>query len=165
MAALSEFLAGLGHWNWFFLGLLLVALETFVPGVHFLWFGVAALIVGAAIFALAAVGAGDVLTLPWQLVLFAVISVGAVFWVRSMSRAEQAETDEPDLNQRGAQYSGRVVVVEEAIAGGRGRVRVGDTLWAAQGPDAAKGASVRVKGSDGTVLIVELVSDSAGRPA
>ncbi len=66
-----------------------------------------------------------------------------VFWVRGLSRTEQAETDEPDLNVRGAQYIGRVVVVEDAISGGRGKVRVGDTLWPAQGSDTAKGARRR----------------------
>ena len=55
----------------------------------------------------------------------------------------------------GAQYIGREVLVEEAISGGRGKVRVGDTVWPAQGSDAAKGARVKITGNSGTVLIVE----------
>ena len=50
---------------------------------------------------------------------------------------------------------GRVVIVAEAIEGGRGRVRVGDTLWPAEGPDAPPGAEVRVTAAKGTVLVVE----------
>jgi membrane protein implicated in regulation of membrane protease activity len=48
--------------------------------------------------------------------------------------------------------------VEEAISGGRGKVRVGDTVWPAQGSDAAKGARVKITGNSGTVLIVEPVT-------
>jgi membrane protein implicated in regulation of membrane protease activity len=45
-------------------------------------------------------------------------------------------------------------VVEQAIENGRGRVRVGDTLWSAEGPDAPAGTRVTVTGSKGTVLVV-----------
>src|SRR5262245_43038872 len=45
-------------------------------------------------------------------------------------------SDQPELNRRSAQLVGRVLVVEEAIEGGRGKVRAGDTLWPAEGADA-----------------------------
>lgn len=150
MSALTDLFAGLGHWNWFIFGVALMALETLIPGVHFLWFGLSAVIVGILVFAL-----GDALTLPWQLVVFAVISVATVFWVRTFANAQGVESSEKDLNQRGAQYVGRVVVVEDAISGGRGRVRVDDTLWPASGADAPKGARVRITGANGTVFSVE----------
>jgi hypothetical protein len=155
MAAITDFLVNLGFWNWFFLGLLLMALETLIPGVHFLWFGLAATVVGVLSFAASEAGHAEMFSWPWQLVVFALIAVVAVFCVRRISRGEQAETDEPDLNVRGAQYVGRLVTVEDAIAGGRGKVRVGDTLWPAQGADAAKGTRVKVTGTNGTVLVVE----------
>jgi inner membrane protein len=66
-----------------------------------------------------------------------------------------SRSDEPDLNRRGSQLVGRLVVVEEAIVGGRGRVRVGDTVWAAEGPDCARGARVRIAGAQGAILMVE----------
>jgi inner membrane protein len=152
---MTDLIANLGYWNWMFAGLILMSLETLVPGVHFLWFGISAVLVGLVAFLAAALGLGEAFSLPWQLVLFAVISVLTVFWVRGLSRTEQAETDEPALNVRGAQYIGRVVVVEDAISGGRGKVRVGDTLWPAQGTDAAKGARVKITGTNGTVFVVE----------
>lgn len=68
-----------------------------------------------------------------------------------------SETDQPDLNQRGAQLVGRVVRVAEAIRGGRGTVRVGDTLWIAEGPDTPTGADVRIAAAKATVLVVERV--------
>ncbi len=150
-----DFLVNLGFWNWFLLGLVLMSLETVVPGVHFLWFGLAAMVVGVLALAVTAVGHAELFSWPWQLVVFALISVATVFWVRGYARSKDAVSDLPDLNVRGAQYVGRVVVVEDAIASGRGRVRVGDTLWPAQGADTAKGARVKVTGVNGTVLIVE----------
>ena len=38
---LSEFFWNLGAWNWFIVAVALFALESVVPGVHFVWFGVA----------------------------------------------------------------------------------------------------------------------------
>ena len=77
-----------------------------------------------------------------------------VFWVRRYSREDVAKTDEPQLNIRGAQYIGRKVIVEDAIRNGRGKVRVGDTIWAAEGEDAPRGSEVEVTGVNGTVLVV-----------
>jgi hypothetical protein len=66
-----------------------------------------------------------------------------------------AKTDEPSLNARGAELVGRVLLVAEAIEGGRGKVFAGDTLWLAEGPDTPAGASVRVVAAKATVLVVE----------
>ena len=65
------------------------------------------------------------------------------------------KSDQPDLNRPAAQLVGRLLVVVDAIEGGRGKVRVGDTLWPAEGPDAAAGAEVRVIAAKATVLVVE----------
>ena len=69
-----------------------------------------------------------------------------------------SRSDEPDLNRRGAQCIGRICTVEEAIVAGRGKVRIGDTVWPAEGADAGAGAQVRVTGSQGTVLSVEPIA-------
>lgn len=155
MSVITDFFAGFGHWNWFIFGLFLMALETIVPGVHFLWFGLSAVIVGLVLSAGLAMGIGEALTLPWQLVMFAIVSVATVFGVRRFADAQGVESADKDLNQRSAQYFGRIVVVDEEISGGRGRVRVGDTLWPASGPDTPKGARVRITGANGTVFVVE----------
>ena len=148
MQGLYTFFAGLGLWNWLILAVCLFILETMVPGVHFLWFGMAAVVVGI----LAALTG-----MPWQLqiVAFGVLSVAAVFLVRRYLGSNVAKTDMPDLNERGRQYIGRSLVVEDAIQNGRGKVRVGDTLWQAKGPDTPAGARVMVTGAEGTVLVVE----------
>ena len=74
-----------------------------------------------------------------------------------------SSSEEPDLNQRGAQLIGRVLVVADAIEGGRGRVRVGDTLWQAEGPDLPRGAEVKVAAAKATVLLVERISPCGPR--
>ena len=66
-----------------------------------------------------------------------------------------SRSDQPNLNRPAAQLVGRVVVVAEAIEGGRGKVRVGDTLWPVEGPDTPAGIEVRVRAAKGTVLVVE----------
>lgn len=154
MNALIDLFDSLGPWSWVILGVFLIALETVVPGVYLAWFGISAIVVGTLMFA-----AGDAISFPWQLVLFAVIAVATVLAVRRFANKQDVESEDRDLNQRSAQYLGRVVVVEDAISGGRGRVRVGDTLWPASGADAPKGARVRITGAHGTVFTVEPVAE------
>jgi membrane protein implicated in regulation of membrane protease activity len=148
MQGINAFLWSLGPWNWLILAVALFLLEALIPGIHFLWFGLAAVVV--AVFAIA-----TGVTWQWQLIAFAIVAVATVFLVRRFARPDAEPSDLPDLNERGRQYVGRKVLVEEPIANGRGRVRVGDTLWHAEGPDAPKGARMKVTGSRGTVLVVE----------
>lgn len=148
MQGLFGLLYGMGAWNWFILAMALLILETMIPGVHLLWFGLAALVIG-----LLAIVTG--VGWQWQVLAFALLSVIAVFWVRKYARPDVAVSDQPDLNVRGQQYIGRSLVVEEAIQSGRGKVRVGDSLWAAEGPDSPVGTRVTVTGTRGTVLVVE----------
>ena len=148
MQPITDFIWNLGPWNWLILSVLLFVLETVVPGVHFVWFGVAATIVGVLALSV------DI-AWQWQLVLFGLIALSSVLIFRRYARSSTAPSDQPDLNVRGNQYVGRIVTIEEAIEGGRGRARVGDTLWSVQGPDMTAGAQAKVVGSNGTVLVVE----------
>lgn len=148
MSSLNDFLWNLGPWNWFLVAVALFVLETIVPGVHFLWFGLAAIVVGVV-----AVASGIVW--QWQLIAFALIAMATVFLVRRYADPKAVKSDEPDLNVRGAQYIGRILTVTEEIRQGRGKVRVGDTVWHAEGEEAQVGAKVKVVGVDGTALVVE----------
>jgi hypothetical protein len=87
-------------------------------------------------------------------VTFGVLSVAAAVAARRFLRRDDASTERPLLNRRAQQHVGKTYVVAEAISNGRGKVRIGDTLWRVEGPDAAEGARVRVTGSDGATLIV-----------
>jgi membrane protein implicated in regulation of membrane protease activity len=148
MQPLWDIATQFGAWGWFGLAVILFVLESIVPGVHFIWFGLSAEAVGVIALILH-------VAWQWQLIAFALIALAAVFWVRRQSREESSHPDVPDLNVRGAQYIGRVVTVEDDIANGRGRVRVGDTVWLAEGEDAAKGSRVKVTGVSGTALVVQ----------
>ena len=64
-------------------------------------------------------------------------------------------SDQPALNQRGVQYIGQEFTLVEPIAGGSGKIQVGDTVWLVHGADAPAGARVRVTGVDGAMLLVQ----------
>lgn len=145
---LINVLASLGGWNWLIAAAILLCLEALVPGVHFIWFGFAALVVGLLTVTTS-------IAWQWQLIIFSCVAIASVFAARRFARPDLSKSDLPDLNSRLAQYIGRIVTVEEPIRGGRGKVRIGDTVWPAEGVDAPSGTRVRVKGANGTILVVE----------
>jgi len=149
-----EFLVDLGAWAWLILAVVLVVLETVIPGIHFVWFGMAATIVG-----IIALATG--MDWQWQLLLFGILSFATAILLRRYAVPQNAPSDQPGLNERGSYYVGRVVVVEDAIRNGRGRVRVGDTVWTAEGPDLDAGDTARINRLNGTVMIVEAIDADA----
>jgi inner membrane protein len=136
------------HWFWLSLGLVLGVAEMVAPGFFLMWLGLAALIVGMLDYFLP-------IAVPFQVAMFAILSVLTVFAGKKFLQQNPIETDDPKLNDRGARLTGEIVTVVEAIADGNGRVKVGDSVWSARGADAAVGARVRVTGADGAVLLVE----------
>jgi membrane protein implicated in regulation of membrane protease activity len=148
MGDVMSFFAELGAWNWLIAAVGLFILEIFAPGVFLLWFGVAAAIVGLLT---------TVFEIPilWQAILFAIAAIASVLVGRHLFPYTEQVSDQSSLNLRGHQYVGRTFTLEQPIVEGRGRLRVGDSLWSAEGPDLAAGNRVRVTGIKGTVLVVE----------
>lgn len=148
MDGMSSVFLDLGAWNWLILAGLLFALELAAPGIFLIWFGIAAGIVGALAL---------VFDISWQaqFVLFAGLSLIAVIAARRFLKKDDDSAARPLLHRRAEQYVGRSYVVAEDIANGRGKVRIGDTLWRVEGPDAKEGARVKVTRADGATLIVE----------
>ena len=136
-------------WYWWVAGLVLIGIEVFMPGTFFLWMGVAAGVVGLALLFWPA------LSLDYQLLTFAAVSLGTVVLWRVYLRRHPQDSDEPALNRRGRQYIGRVFVLSEEILNGTGKIRVDDTTWRVTGPDLPEGARVRVTAVEGTALTVE----------
>lgn len=136
------------HWAWLALGLVLAVAEMAVPGFFLIWLAGAALVTGLLAWALP-------LALAWQIVIFAVLSLVAVFAGRRYLSANPVVSADPLLNDRGGRLVGETVVVTHAIDGGSGRVRQGDSEWLAKGPDAEPGTKMRVAGHQGTTLLVE----------
>ena len=66
-----------------------------------------------------------------------------------------APAEDSTLNRRLASYVGRRAEVVQPIVNGKGRIRLGDTLWIVQGKDCPAGTMVTVTGVDGSELVVE----------
>ena len=136
------------YWVWFAAAAVLAIMDIIAPGIFMIWLALAAAATGVVTLAL---GFGWEL----QLAAFAVLSVVAVFAGRNFLRRNPVETTDSGLNRRGERLVGQLVKVVEPIAGGRGRVQVGDSPWLATGPDAAEGSMVRITGVEGATLKVE----------
>ena len=148
-----QYLETLAYWDWFIAGLVLVILEIFAPGAVFLWLGIAAGVVGAVVFF------APYLDWKFQFTLFAVLSVVSIVASRRYLKRRPLETDHPNLNRRGAQYVGRDLILDAALSGGRGRLRVDDTTWRVEGPDLPAGAKVRGTAVNGATLKIEANPD------
>jgi membrane protein implicated in regulation of membrane protease activity len=135
-------------WFWLIAGVVLAIAELIVPGVFLIWLGGAALVTGAVALAIH-------LPVSAELALFAVSAGIAVLGGRAVMRRLPIISDDPLLNERTARLIGKKVVVVEALTGGEGRVRVGDGVWPAIGPDAQVGTLVEIVGADGNRLVVE----------
>ena len=127
------FFAGFGAWNWFILAVAAVHPRDLAARACTFFGSVSPPSSSARWRLLTGVG------WPWQIIAFGLISRRSpCSGCASYVRPDVAMSDLPDLNVRGQQYVGRSLVVEQAIQNGRGKVRVGDTLWQAEGPDAAR---------------------------
>jgi len=153
---LERIFTELGPWNWMALGFVLLTLEILVPGVFFLWIGLAALAVGAISLTL-----WDAAFWVWQVqvIAFLVLSLAAALAGKRIMGKRYDTTDQPLLNRRGDQLVGRTATLTEPIVDGRGRVKIGDTMWRVSGPDLPAGTKVRVKAA--TDLDLELVVEAA----
>ena len=152
MGLIEGLIASLGPWSWLVLALVLAGIEVVAPGTFFIWFGAAALVVGLLALAVA---------MSWQveLVLFVVLSAVAVLIGRRFYGRASKEGD-GFANDRLGRQVGRFAVVDRAIEGGSGHIRLDDTVWRADGPDLPVGARVRITGhSDGRFLVEPVSSD------
>ncbi len=150
-----RFFSELGPWNWMALGFVLLILEIFLPGVFLLWIGLAALIVGSLSLIF-----WDAGFWVWQLqvVIFLVLSLACAFAGKKIVKSGGNTSDQPLLNRRGDQLVGRLATLTEPIVNGRGRVKIGDTMWRVAGPDLPAGTTVRVKAA--ADLDLELVVEA-----
>ncbi|MEW9854316.1 NfeD family protein [Novosphingobium sp. M1R2S20] len=135
------------HFAWLAIGLVLAIAEMAIPGMFLIWMAGAALITGVLVWLLP-------IGFPLQILIFALLSLIAVFAGRKYLARHPVIGADPLMNRRAARSVGETVVVIQAIIGGSGRVRLGDSEWLARGDDAAPGTRLRIVGADGVVLIV-----------
>ncbi len=136
-------------WHWWILAGMLLILELTSPVFVFLWLGFSAAAVGFLLLVFPGI------PIEGQLVLFGVLSVVAVLAWRKYREVHPPASDQPLLNRRGQQYTGRIFTLDHPIVNGVGKVEVDDSTWRVKGPDLPQGTRVRVVGVDGVVFVVE----------
>lgn len=149
---LGELFSQLNFWHWMIAGVILLIFELLVPTTFLMWPGIAALLLSALTWLFPDI------TIPVQVIIFAVLSVLSTVVHRAYVKRHPQTSDHPVLNQRGQQYLGRVFTLESAIVNGIGRIKVGDSSWQVEGPDLAVGQRVKVIGVASASLQVEHVA-------
>jgi membrane protein implicated in regulation of membrane protease activity len=138
-------------WHWWAFGAFLLIVELLVPGMFFLWMAEAAVVTGFLLLVFPALG------WEYQLMAFSLLSVISIVVFRKFLTRHPIETDQPLLNQRAAQYVGRVFTLDRAIVNGQGKIRVDDSTWKIHGQDCEAGTRVKVVAAEGVVLRVEVL--------
>ena len=140
--------------GWLIFGTVLMILEVVVPGVFLLWIGLAALLTGGIAFIFPA--------LPFAATgsVFAVLSV--IFaWLghKIVTPAQEKAADTP-LNNRLESYVGQNFQVQDSFVDGRGKIKIGDTVWGAVcSKNPVAGTTVKVVSINGTALEIEPVNE------
>jgi hypothetical protein len=139
-------------WIWILLGLGLLTLEILTPGGFFvLFFGLSALVVGAAV----ALGTGGPAWLQW--LLFSVLSIGSVFLFRrrlvALLKAREGGTVGVET------LVGEVAtLVDDLAPGGVGRAELRGTVWSVRSEEPRllpRGQRCRVQRVEGLTLWVK----------
>jgi hypothetical protein len=138
-------------WSWLLLGFALLALEVTTPGgFFFLFFGFAALVVGA----LAGAGVGEPAWVDW--LLFSVLSVTSLVLFRGRLLAYLKTPDAPTGSV--GQLVGEVAVLLEDLAPGAvAKAELRGTPWSVRtngGECLARGRRCRVERVEGLTLWV-----------
>lgn len=124
-----------------------MAIEAITPGFFFLWMGVAALVVGLVLTVI------PELAWTYQVLSFALLSVGSIVAWRLRLRRHPTRTEDPLLNRRGHQYVGRVFTLDAPVVNGHGKIRVDDSTWkVVVDQDCPAGIRLRIIGVEGVVL-------------
>ncbi len=141
----------LASYGWWLLALLLIAAELIAPGYFLLWIGLASAVMGLVMLVF------PNLVFLAQTMLFAVLSVAMcfIYW-KYIRPAAELRDDQPLLNRKGDRMIGRRVTIVDAIVNGRGKAKVGDSVWLVEGNDCAAGTSVIVTSVNGTTLQVAI---------
>jgi hypothetical protein len=142
---------GATHWHWWIWGMVLLGVEVFAPGFFFLWFGIAAGVLGFVVLV------DPSISWQIQIIAYALLSLASIFaWQYWFRTRLTPLSDRPNLNRRSDQYINRVFTLEQPIINGRGRVRVDDSWWpVVAGEDFPADTMVRVVAVENMALRVE----------
>jgi hypothetical protein len=146
---MAQFFDHLEFWHWLILALVLAGAEMITPGFFAIWLGAAALITGLVVLVIS--------SMSWeaQVILFAILAAVSVLAWYKIGRRVLIATDDATLNRRGDSLVGRTGDLIEPIVNGRGRVKIDDSTWRAEGSDAPIGTRIVVVGVQGATLKVD----------
>ena len=134
---------------WAIMGAFIGITELHAPGAYLIWVALGAAITAAveAIYGLSATG---------QIETFIIACLASCclgyFVYRTIGRREPRGRAE--INRRDRAMVGEAGVVCDAFVNGYGKVRIGDTVWLAEGPDVPVNTPVQVLSVRGSRLIV-----------
>jgi inner membrane protein len=157
MEAVAGFLDGLTVWHWIGLAIILLSIEVAVGTFDLLWVAIAAF--ATALFAVVAPAGLD----GWgaQATMFGIASAALVALGRTVFRGlRRAPASHPNLNDRMSAMVGQRGEAAKTFEHGRGRVKVGDTVWGAVQVGEGRiwtGEEVVVEGAQGSLLHVRKV--------
>ena len=138
-------------WFWVILGALLILSEFFLTGVIAMFFGIGAILVGIA------TALGLVTGAPEQIILFAVLSLGALLFAREKIKVwfRGNVTDEWSGDKDLVTARGQRVSAVADFRDGLGKVRLSGADWKAESEaPIAAGDTVWVVGHRGITLLV-----------
>lgn len=138
------------HWGfWMVLGFVLIVLETILPNVFVIWFGLGALFVGLF-------SSMIDINLPTQLTIFALLSVlFSVSYYFYNKKKEDKSDKKDDLNNFSHAMLNSVGIVVEMLTDEEGRAKIGDTTWKIKGKDLSVNDKIKVYHVDGLILHVQ----------
>lgn len=139
-------------WHWLILGVIFLAIEVFAPTTLFLWFGVSALITGLVAWLIPGLPIGA------EILIFAVSALVSIAAFRVLIKhAPVPESPDPELNNRLSSFIGREYKLTQPIESGRGRLKLGDSMWGILGDDLPTGSKIRITGVKGIQFLVEAI--------
>ncbi|MAK65278.1 MAG: hypothetical protein CMF75_11150 [Maricaulis sp.] len=151
MDILSDLFGRMNMWAWWAISGLILIAEVLTGTSYLLWPAAAAFLTGFV--------AMEMFGISWpvQLAVFALLTL-PLLWVgdRYVRPALKLGADS-GLNDRSSRMIGERVVTVADFASGRGRVRYGDTEWAAEsedGSDPQAGQTWTVKAVKGVILVI-----------
>lgn len=139
-----------GYAFWLILGLLLIISEFFATGIIAIFFGIGALVVGVLTLL------GVIETLPMQLLLFSLVSLGALFALRRRFQRwfKGNVSDRSGGDMAGGHIGARVTVLTDFVAGA-GQVQLNGAKWDAESSEPLQAGQVAwVVGNRGILLRV-----------
>lgn len=141
-------------WGWAILAAIVALGELHAPGIYLIWIAL-----GAALTA----GATAIwpLHISYQLEIFAAASVLSCVLGYFVYRGV-ANPSGPPLNERDRLMIGMHGTVANALGNGQGKVRLGDSVWLAEGPNLPEGTPIVVTAVRGSRVIVDRAEPPAG---